>query len=679
VAWNPPEYVDLDEVIEVAEEMGYLPDRSGQEHIDYLREDTDVTVMGTPERVRSFFNPQAETWTEPMYPAMDMPGGPLHTPLDPDDEWTRHIAVLVSNLAHVLPGFEDPYEGSGALDFPDLVRLEVYNQIMGFRNAPQLRRHLFRSNARHDFPVHKVLGLDSIPHQNTIRDAQQERFGPGASEFIARWARRIEVIGLKRGYRFPDVDEKRLSNNGGITEVPIERKRGYAQGALDIGRDNMPISKAEDISTWTDYGIHFDFSLHLCDTGGAPEAELENFADNRGLQKGVGIFKDAETFRNDIYRPDIYEWVSTINQWTDALLDAVYPMELRSRGVPIAIDTTNIPTWTNETSDVAGVLGTEKMDNTHYAYRIFTAQAVSDGMPFQLAHALQMTPKNRPRRLMGLLDEVEGRGFDIGLLMADSEFAPGEVVNEIKNRGLNFIIQVPNDWVSKYTDDFEDQNKTFGVVDEYTMNEGKGKPKETTNTLFCSYEHLWSSTPKTVAETDNDDDEDDPGHTQRTLTELASVEPEPEYVNGRQDAETGKVIREEAAEEREEGEQIDFGQKNAGWLTYITNIDANEAEARTLREYYKYRWSIESSYGDFKETFLPKTKSTELALRTHLYLYGMFAYNAWIAANVKCRRQHLQDSERNRPPIRARRFTTIGQQRYRTDEFPIDYINFSED
>jgi len=35
VAWNPPEGIDLDEVIEVAEEMGYLPDKSGQEYIDH--------------------------------------------------------------------------------------------------------------------------------------------------------------------------------------------------------------------------------------------------------------------------------------------------------------------------------------------------------------------------------------------------------------------------------------------------------------------------------------------------------------------------------------------------------------------------------------------------------------------------------------------------------------------
>jgi len=81
VSWGPPEGIDIEEAVAVAEEMGYLPDRSGQEYIDHLREETDVTVMGMPERVRSFFDPQAENWTDPMFPAMDMPGGPLHTPL----------------------------------------------------------------------------------------------------------------------------------------------------------------------------------------------------------------------------------------------------------------------------------------------------------------------------------------------------------------------------------------------------------------------------------------------------------------------------------------------------------------------------------------------------------------------------------------------------------------------
>jgi hypothetical protein len=57
----------------------------------------------------------------------------------------------------------------------------------------------------------------------------------------------------------------------------------------------------------------------------------------------------------------------------------------------------------------------------------------------------------------------------------------------------------------------------------------------------------------------------------------------------------------------------------------------------------------------------------------------MTTYNAWVAANTKARRQHLEDSERKRPPIRASRFMTLGQQRYRTDEFHRDYISISEE
>jgi len=52
--------------------------------------------------------------------------------------------------------------------------------------------------------------------------------------------------------------------------MSVERKRGYAQGALDLLREDIPISKDEELAIWTDYGLHFDFSLHLCDTGNAP-------------------------------------------------------------------------------------------------------------------------------------------------------------------------------------------------------------------------------------------------------------------------------------------------------------------------------------------------------------------------------------------------------------------------
>ena len=115
------------------------------------------------------------------------------------------------------------------------------------------------------------------------------------------------------------------------------------------------------------------------------------------------------------------------------------------------------------------------------------------------------------------------------------------------------------------------------------------------------------------------------------------------------------------------------------WFTFITNLDVNEQQARALRNYYHYRWAIESAYNVYKQHFLPTTRSRNFGLRTYLYLFGMAACNAWVAANVKCRRQHLEDSERKRPPIRASRFMTIGQRRYRTEEFPADYISFRED
>lgn len=102
----------------------------------------------------------------------------------------------------------------------------------------------------------------------------------------------------------------------------------------------------------------------------------------------MDIFEDAQAFRNDIYRVGIDEWDATFDQWTQRLLNAVYPETLRSRDLPISIDTTNIPTWNSKPGDMDGVVGTEKLKNTHYAYQILSGIAVSDGMPFQLTYEL---------------------------------------------------------------------------------------------------------------------------------------------------------------------------------------------------------------------------------------------------------------------------------------------------
>lgn len=116
------------------------------------------------------------------------------------DEWRRHIAVLTGDQG-LAPWKDDSTKRRDALLYDPVVRLAVYDQILGFRNAPQLRRHLVRSNAQNDVPVHKILGFDSILHQNTIRGSLNDRMGPRMTEYVTNTARKLSLstccIGLK--------------------------------------------------------------------------------------------------------------------------------------------------------------------------------------------------------------------------------------------------------------------------------------------------------------------------------------------------------------------------------------------------------------------------------------------------------------------------------------------------
>ena len=99
------------------------------------------------------------------------------------EEWRRHIAVLAGHADQGLaPWRDDNTKRRDALLYAPVIRLAVYDQILGFRNPPQLRRHLIRSNAQDDVPVHKILGFDSIPHQNTIRNSLNDRMGSRMTE-----------------------------------------------------------------------------------------------------------------------------------------------------------------------------------------------------------------------------------------------------------------------------------------------------------------------------------------------------------------------------------------------------------------------------------------------------------------------------------------------------------------
>jgi hypothetical protein len=566
----------------------------------------------------------------------------------------NHVALLVGAFRREMRGLDDEYEAANADPLEAAVALEIYRKLTGIKNSPQLMGHLRVSKYQDDRPIHEILALGEIPHPNTLDNARKNRFNREISEFISHWVMRLGTIAAQHDLVFPDVDDKRLYNNGGVTEVPIESKRGYAHGALDLLREDMPIEKDEEVATWTDYGKHFDFSLHLCDTGGTPEGELENFADNRGLQKGVDLFRSAETFRNDIYRVGIEEWEDTFDRWTRRILDAAYPESLRSRDLAISVDATNIPTWSSETSDLDGVVGTEKLDNTHYAYQILSAISVSDGLPFQLAHELQMSGQRKDERLEDLIEAIRDQGCDIGLLLADADFSSGRVANLLKDEGIDFVIAYPKHRVTQHTEAWEDAGQTFGIKSGYVIRKDATPPTRAEVNLFGEYQSKIGHAPDGA---------------QSSLSDF--FDPEGAYVADRQDQRT---LAEFAR--REDAGDVFEADNRMRWFTFMTNLDLDEEQARALREYYHYRWAIESAYSLYKQHFLPSTKSTNLGMRTYLYLFGMTAYNAWVAANAKARRQHLEDSERNRPPIRASRFMTIGQQRYRTDEFHVDYTDF---
>lgn len=247
--------------------------------------------------------------------------------------WRTHLATLVGLWRFDTRSLPDLYEKHNSLYFGPVVCAEIYRIITGIKNYPKLIGHFRRSAFQDDLPVHVLLGFEDVPKRSTLRKAEKKRFTLQTCEFMSYWARKLARIAITHGLDYPHIEDDYLSNNGGVTEVPVESKRGYAQYAMDLGRDHYPLDKA-DHARYTDPGICFDFSVYLCDTNGTPQGQLENFADNRGLQKGVEV-PSAETFRNDVYRLSPREWEREINSWTEAALNEVFTDELKDRYLPI--------------------------------------------------------------------------------------------------------------------------------------------------------------------------------------------------------------------------------------------------------------------------------------------------------------------------------------------------------
>lgn len=98
-----------------------------------------------------------------------------------------------------------------------------------------------------------------------------------------------------------------------------------------------------------------------------------------------------------------------------------------------------------------------------------------------------MDGKPWDERLDGLIDSIEDRGCGIGLIFADSDFVSGRVANYQTGKGIGFVISYPHHYVSKYTDEWKEEKKTFGVTD-YTINKNRTPPKRAKVTLFGEYQ-----------------------------------------------------------------------------------------------------------------------------------------------------------------------------------------------
>ena len=265
-----------------------------------------MTEEGNDELEFDYIIPADQRWLEEGGPKLKPQTERDRRMLAENPAWRTHLVTLVGLWRFDTRSLPDPYEKHNSLYFDPVVRAEIYRIITGIKNYPKLIGHFRRSAFQNDLPVHMLLGFKEIPKRSTLRKAKNKRFTLQTREFISYWARELARVAITNGFDYPDIKDDFLSNNGGVTEVPVESKRGYAQYATDLGRNQYPLDKA-DHARYTDSGVYFDFSVYLCDTNGTPQGQLENFADDRGIQKGVEV-PSAETFRNDVYRLTPREW-----------------------------------------------------------------------------------------------------------------------------------------------------------------------------------------------------------------------------------------------------------------------------------------------------------------------------------------------------------------------------------
>lgn len=93
------------------------------------------------------------------------------------------------------------------------------------------------------------------------------------------------------------------------------------------------------------------------------------------------------------------------------------------------------------------------------------------------------------------------------------------------------------------------------------------------------------------------------------------------------------------------------------YMAFITNWDVTDQQAIRLGETYERRWGIETSYR-VTDDFLPKTTSTDFALRQFYYQMAVLLYNVWVLVNAVVSAS-LGLSEDASPPVTAKYLLTV--------------------
>ncbi|MDG5821816.1 transposase [Natronococcus sp. A-GB7] len=88
------------------------------------------------------------------------------------------------------------------------------------------------------------------------------------------------------------------------------------------------------------------------------------------------------------------------------------------------------------------------------------------------------------------------------------------------------------------------------------------------------------------------------------------------------------------------------------YITFITNRELTRRQARRIGKSYERRWGIETSYR-VTQDFLPRTASTDFALRQFYYRLSVLLYNIWVLVNAVVEKSIDHPSDAS-PPVTAK-------------------------